>query len=216
VNHVTAAEEKELSKELAALGSTETKEERTEPTSRSPALSSPPAPEADDDYPSSSYPFPQQPTTLPSAPSAPSSPTPPDFIDEDDPSRINTPSLPTFIDTPSASEEPTSSSSIDHQSFVIDSNTHLPPSHQTANLPTPSFHLPSEPPAFPSAVFPPSAPVPRPSAPPAPVTATRDPTDPLEVQKIQKHAKWAISALNYEDFETARKELRLALEMLGG
>ncbi|GAA5851462.1 hypothetical protein JCM5353_002575 [Sporobolomyces roseus] len=212
VNHVTAAEEKELSKELAALGSTETKEEPP----RSPALSSPPAPEADDDFPPSSYPFPQQPTTLPFAPSASSSPTPPDFVDEDDPSRINTPSLPTFIDTPSATEEPTSSSSIDHQSFVIDSNTHLPPSHQTATLPTPSFHLPSEPPAFPSVVFPPPAPVPRPSAHPAPVSAPRDPTDPLEVQKIQKHAKWAISALNYEDFETARKELRLALEILGG
>ncbi|KAH8924446.1 DUF605-domain-containing protein [Atractiella rhizophila] len=39
---------------------------------------------------------------------------------------------------------------------------------------------------------------------------------PMEIAKVQKHAKWAISALDYEDFETARKELRNALRMLGG
>jgi vacuolar protein sorting-associated protein VTA1 len=30
-----------------------------------------------------------------------------------------------------------------------------------------------------------------------------------------KHAKWAISALNFEDVDTAVKQLRLALETLG-
>lgn len=40
--------------------------------------------------------------------------------------------------------------------------------------------------------------------------------DPMIVATIQKHAKWAISALNYDDFDTARKELRAALGMLGG
>jgi vacuolar protein sorting-associated protein VTA1 len=31
----------------------------------------------------------------------------------------------------------------------------------------------------------------------------------------QKHAKWAISALNFEDVPTAVKELRIALQALG-
>jgi vacuolar protein sorting-associated protein VTA1 len=31
----------------------------------------------------------------------------------------------------------------------------------------------------------------------------------------QKHARWAISALNFEDVNTAVKELRLALQNLG-
>lgn len=45
-----------------------------------------------------------------------------------------------------------------------------------------------------------------------------DPTtlDPTIVASAQKHAKWAISALNYDDVETARQELRKALELIGG
>ncbi|RPA86862.1 DUF605-domain-containing protein [Ascobolus immersus RN42] len=35
------------------------------------------------------------------------------------------------------------------------------------------------------------------------------------IAKAQKHAKWAISALNYDDVETAVKELRGALKLLG-
>jgi vacuolar protein sorting-associated protein VTA1 len=31
----------------------------------------------------------------------------------------------------------------------------------------------------------------------------------------QKHARWAISALNFEDVNTAVKELKFALEALG-
>ena len=33
--------------------------------------------------------------------------------------------------------------------------------------------------------------------------------------KAQKHARWAISALNFEDVKTAVKELQSALESLG-
>ena len=39
---------------------------------------------------------------------------------------------------------------------------------------------------------------------------------PATVARIQKHCKFAISALDYEDVDTARKELREALRMLGG
>ena len=35
------------------------------------------------------------------------------------------------------------------------------------------------------------------------------------VAKAQKHARWAISALNFDDVPTAVKELRAALETLG-
>ncbi|KAI0045200.1 DUF605-domain-containing protein [Auriscalpium vulgare] len=46
-----------------------------------------------------------------------------------------------------------------------------------------------------------------------------DPEPPLTQQmiaKAQKHCRFAISALDYEDAEHARKELRAALEILGG
>ncbi|GAA5888150.1 hypothetical protein JCM16303_004738 [Sporobolomyces ruberrimus] len=240
VNQVTAAEEKELAEEFEALVSPSTNpglpvEPKENPKVASPSRSF-----------DASYPFPQQPTSLPSAPT-PSAPPPGSTNDiegegqeeeEEDPSRIQTPSLPTFVDNDSNSppdfidettEAPTSASTVDHQSFVIDPDTHLPPSHQTAQLPTPSFHPPSEPPAFPSAVFPPSAPPPQRQfkVPPPPPPQQRQSSgsapppaveflDPFEIAKVQKHAKWAISALNYEDLETARKELKEALRMLGG
>jgi vacuolar protein sorting-associated protein VTA1 len=50
---------------------------------------------------------------------------------------------------------------------------------------------------------------------PPPMPATES-LDPMVIARIVKHAKWAISALNYEDAETARKELRAALMLLGG
>lgn len=40
-------------------------------------------------------------------------------------------------------------------------------------------------------------------------------TDDDAIMAAQKHAKWAISALNFEDVETAVKELRIALHSLG-
>jgi vacuolar protein sorting-associated protein VTA1 len=35
------------------------------------------------------------------------------------------------------------------------------------------------------------------------------------IAKVQKHCRFAISALEYEDAEQAKKELRTALEALG-
>jgi vacuolar protein sorting-associated protein VTA1 len=40
-------------------------------------------------------------------------------------------------------------------------------------------------------------------------------TDDAAIAKAQKHARWAISALNFEDAETAVRELRNALKTLG-
>jgi vacuolar protein sorting-associated protein VTA1 len=46
----------------------------------------------------------------------------------------------------------------------------------------------------------------------APATFT---ADDAAMAQAQKHAKWAISALNFEDVPTAVRELRRALETLG-
>lgn len=42
-----------------------------------------------------------------------------------------------------------------------------------------------------------------------------DTVDEAAMVNAQKHAKWAISALNFEDVNTAVRELRKALELLG-
>jgi len=48
------------------------------------------------------------------------------------------------------------------------------------------------------------------------VAVSREPVvDEESIMKAQKHARWAISALNFEDTKTAVKELRGALEALG-
>ena len=106
---------------------------------------------------------------------------------------------------------------------------------QSHNLPShaapspelgPQFH---QAPTAPSAPFygthaPPSAPPPQhsyysqppqqPSAPP-PIPQAAVELDEEAFTKAQKHARWAISALNFEDVPTAIKELREALETLG-
>ncbi|BGP31168.1 hypothetical protein JCM10296v2_002932 [Rhodotorula toruloides] len=220
-SRVSADEAKELSKELAAMDTGDTKEEaesRAAEEVTSPADVNTRETPGDE---SASYPFPQQPTTLPSAP-----PDAPDFTD-DEPLPTIPPVAPSFLD-----EAPAHASELDSAVNEMPRS----PKHQTSELPHPHAHAASDPPAFPSAVFPAAPPLPpQPSLPafnptpssvnappripdpPAPVVeARRDDFDPMTIASVQKHARWAISALNYEDVETARKELRLALAMLGG
>ena len=75
------------------------------------------------------------------------------------------------------------------------------------DLPTTAASVPSAPPL-------PPTPNPLPSAPPP--TSYPETLDPKSLERCQKHARWAISALDYEDLETARKELRLALDLVEG
>uniref|UniRef100_L2FR48 Vacuolar protein sorting-associated protein vts1 n=1 Tax=Colletotrichum fructicola (strain Nara gc5) TaxID=1213859 RepID=L2FR48_COLFN len=83
----------------------------------------------------------------------------------------------------------------------------------------PQIPKPTPPPAAPQ--FKPPASVPQqPKAPVVPIsnnswTPNNGPMDDLDLPKAQKHAKWAISALNFEDVPTAVKELRNALAALG-
>lgn len=49
---------------------------------------------------------------------------------------------------------------------------------------------------------------------PPPVQVAKEVT-PEDMTMAQKHARWAVSALDYEDVETAIKQFRLGLRMLG-
>lgn len=50
---------------------------------------------------------------------------------------------------------------------------------------------------------------------PPPVQRVAKEVTPEDMTKAQKHARWAVSALDYEDVETAIKQFRLGLQMLG-
>ncbi|GAA6041871.1 hypothetical protein JCM8097_004519 [Rhodosporidiobolus ruineniae] len=233
---VTADEAKELSRELAALQTAVREEEGEGETAAEEQVEADKEAEKQEGEGGEAeepegYPFPQHPTSFPSAPAPP--PSAPDFagVDSDeDPeptppslSRAATPSVPSFLSTPADSAS---------SSTAPTPPPHIPETHQTSELHPPTTHLASEPPAFPSAVFPsapslpPAPPAPLPSSsssrpaippPPAPVAQVQqDNFDVMTVGKVQKHCKWAISALDYEDWETARRELRVALAMLGG
>ncbi|EGP88100.1 uncharacterized protein MYCGRDRAFT_100038 [Zymoseptoria tritici IPO323] len=101
------------------------------------------------------------------------------------------------------------------------------PSNTNAQPPTPSSpQAPSDPADFYNTSPPREAahPTPAPARAPAPTISqpisTLPPaggykTDDDSILAAQKHAKWAISALNFEDADTAVKELRLALQSLG-
>jgi vacuolar protein sorting-associated protein VTA1 len=75
--------------------------------------------------------------------------------------------------------------------------------------PSPAFSHPTQQPPLPQTYVQPRA-QPAPVAPPANVVV-----DEVAIAKAQKHARWAISALNFEDVNTAIWELRGALESLG-
>lgn len=209
---VSDAEQKELARELAGLGTDDERSSAVMPgggdtpaaSTRSHAALSPSSLPPSD---TPSYPFPQEPTAPPSAPSPATSPSlpppppPPIRLDSEDaiPSPYIPPSTaPSAPDLASAPADP------------------LPSPGASAT----GFNAAVFPPAPPAAGSTrPAAPAPLPSSaklegslPPAAPAASLTPS---QVAEIQKHAKWAISALNYEDVDTARKELQLALSKLG-
>lgn len=170
------------------------------------------------------------PLSLPDAP--PEDPSSPPVVLPD--------SSPLPLPTPSAAEFPPSQPSNFLHSFPppkMDEPNISPPSSNPVPLyaPAPPSALASFPPQHT-----PSAPRQAPPAPIRPLPATGAPvkqapprqmappamappdsgqasylTDEEAILKAQKHARWAISALNFEDANTAVKELRGALEALG-
>lgn len=77
-----------------------------------------------------------------------------------------------------------------------------------ASPPPSSYYTNTAPAAYPA-----SRPATTPAYTPAPPPSTN--VDEASIAAAQKHAKWAISALNFEDVNTAVRELRKALEILG-
>ncbi|KAI0361345.1 DUF605-domain-containing protein [Trametes cingulata] len=97
-------------------------------------------------------------------------------------------------------------------------------SNSPSTIPPPLPHHGVPPPPVPGRGPMPSAPPPSASYSSAPhqdqatATVTTRPAEltPQVISRVQKHCRYAISALDYEDAEQAIKELRTALRMLGG
>ncbi|KAI0203568.1 Vta1 like-domain-containing protein [Astrocystis sublimbata] len=140
---------------------------------------------------------------------------------------------PPIIPSPS-SHDPSAPPSVPHAAPSGPSSPqdfyHPPPQHQAAPqppyIPPPQHHTPSQAPLPPpqnyrapytQPIVPKAAPVPAP--PPAQPTTSNSTggynSDEMAIVQAQKHAKWAISALNFEDVDTAVKELQEALVTLG-
>lgn len=100
-----------------------------------------------------------------------------------------------------------------------------PPPQPQHQFPTPSPQPPQQSYPLPQTVVPPQHyspalrqnPYAQPAVPPPPAVSSQGPfrNDEDSIMQAQKHAKWAISALNFEDSATAVKELRIALQALG-
>ncbi|KAJ7170043.1 Vta1 like-domain-containing protein [Mycena filopes] len=90
----------------------------------------------------------------------------------------------------------------------------LPGPHDIyASAPPPPPHVPTPVvPPPPTYISPPTLLSPPPPPPPEPEVELT----PAVIAKAQKHCRFAISALDYEDAEQARRELRAALAVLGG
>lgn len=123
----------------------------------------------------------------PSAPSAPSAPSGP----------------PTFAPSPSTTAAVAPPPAFSPPPAVATPKTMPPP----AVVPRPVVPAPT---SFGSSAAAPTAPIGLGQQAPATFTA-----DDAAMAQAQKHAKWAISALNFEDVPTAVRELRRALETLG-
>ncbi|PNS20380.1 Vacuolar protein sorting-associated protein VTA1 [Sphaceloma murrayae] len=144
------------------------------------------------------------------------------------------PAVPTFTSESSAPTVPTANPDI------LPGNTQtaapLPPQVPFQDTQSPQNFYTQHPPQPPPQAFsPPPAPVPHHASLPAPASISHPipqpapgppppslssapvvyKTDDEAVAQAQKHAKWAISALNFEDVNTAVKELRIALRALG-
>lgn len=104
------------------------------------------------------------------------------------------------LTTPSPGEQP-SAPPLNHTEPLLPS---VPTEHQDDALHAKVhvIHTPDE--AAPSA----------PSAPSAPLQEADCPLSVQDIAHVQKLSRWASSALDYEDIDTARKQLREALDIL--
>ncbi|RAO69182.1 uncharacterized protein BHQ10_005194 [Talaromyces amestolkiae] len=156
-------------------------------------------------HPSRSSSLPRPPTTdaskaedLPAVPSAPELPSAP--------SDLSLPQTPSALpDTPEKFTNP----SAEFQSFpppaVVQMSNAADPSEQPPFIPRASAPAPARAPVAPVA-----------ATPSASQTSRYDLTaDDQAITQAQKHARWAVSALSFDDVPTAIKELKNALRQLG-
>jgi vacuolar protein sorting-associated protein VTA1 len=158
--------------------------------------------------------------------------TPPVTPGESEPSRPFVPVQPELHLSPISQSPPSGYGHYHYQTSPTSSSTNSPPRrNRVASLSTSPPHsagVPFSPPApSPPTHYQPSAP-PLPYAAPVPMYASAPPPSPPRmpspvpdltpqlIAKAQKHCRFAISALDYEDADQARKELRAALAVLGG
>ncbi|KAJ5977696.1 hypothetical protein N7501_001038 [Penicillium viridicatum] len=166
-------------------------------------------------HPSRTSSTPRGPPEIPSVPrNAPGSPLQPMDVDDTNTGGLELPSTPATIggssSVPRLPDTPTAFQSFPPPSEEPSVSTPDPASFY--NTPGPSAPIP--PPVAPTFVPPPAASVPvapAPYVPPQPSHGLDDNT----VQLAQKHARWAVSALNFDDVDTAIKELRNSLKCLG-
>lgn len=149
------------------------------------------------------------PPRRPSSSAAPFTPSQaPDLLHSFPPPEVDEPNIPPPSSAPVPSYRPTPSSASApafHQQPP--SALRQAPTSTVQPLPAPSAGVRQAPP--------PRHMAPAPLA-PRPISGQPDYlTDEESILKAQKHARWAISALNFEDTNTAVKELRGALEALG-
>ncbi|THY23494.1 DUF605-domain-containing protein [Aureobasidium pullulans] len=124
------------------------------------------------------------------------------------------PSAPTFPEDFAASNAPSANPATPFIPSAPSQSLDAPVS------PSQYYSQPTQPPASIPIHTPVAMPPPPPAAPvPLPPVQAVAPgtyrTDDDSITLAQKHAKWAMSALNFEDVDTAVKELRLALQTLG-
>lgn len=175
-------------------------------------LSPPPRHVSVEEVPDAGEPFPSVPNDsatatdgagFPPPPPGPAVTTPP-FV----PSPISTPPPP-----PAANLQPTPPSAPwPPQVLPPQPSPQIPTKIIPDFIPPPEpLPIPSNTPPAPVAPAPRAAPVPVPTPVPAPTASISH----KDLNQAQKHAKFAISALNFEDVPTAIQELRNALAMLG-
>ncbi|KAJ5486594.1 hypothetical protein N7530_000894 [Penicillium desertorum] len=166
-------------------------------------------------HPSRTSSTPRSPPEIPSAPrNAPGSPPQSMDVDDSKTGGLNLPSTPAAIGSsssvPKLPDTPTAFQSFPPPSEGPSVSTPDPASFYD----TPAASAPIPPPTAPTFVPTPAANVPvAPAAyvPPQPSHGLDDNT----VQMAQKHARWAVSALTFDDVDTAIKELRSSLKCLG-
>lgn len=106
--------------------------------------------------------------------------------------------------SPKPKAAPTSSS--DTRTSTVPSSINVPPAPPPSLASAPSLPPPLQPQSHGLGL----------TSPPISLAPTPKSLSSRDVEQTQKHAKWAISALEFDDYETARSELRKALNLLGG